>query len=116
MPFVSDRRLCLTLDDVVVEADDPRSAFLLVGKGGTLDDVTARKYGLSSAILAPSAPASRITTGADASNIQSLDGAETEQVASKSDGQSLDGAETKAVVEFEDKAVKPDSKKAGRRK
>lgn len=67
MPFVSDRRLWITSDGDVVEETDHRAAFLLVGVGGALDDVTARKYGLiqSSAQLASSAPVPE-DAGADA--------------------------------------------------
>jgi hypothetical protein len=45
--FRSDRRLYLTADrSQVVEEGDPRAALLLVCKGGTLDEKTAKQYGL----------------------------------------------------------------------
>lgn len=46
MSFISEKRLYRTADDRVVEEGDPAAAFLLVGEGGTLDDETARRYGL----------------------------------------------------------------------
>lgn len=69
--FISDRRFYLSNDHSrVVEESDPDAAFLLVGAGGTLDDATARKYGLTSAPLVasalPAAPASESSPEAGA--------------------------------------------------
>jgi hypothetical protein len=44
--MISDRRWCLTKNDELVPAGHAQSHRLLVCEGGTLDDETARKYGL----------------------------------------------------------------------
>lgn len=44
--YVSDRRLYLTKDGAVVEANDPAKLTLLVSEGGTLTEAQARQYGL----------------------------------------------------------------------
>lgn len=47
MTWISDRRIYLTADDRVVEEGDPAATTLLVGVGGQLSDVDAKRYGLS---------------------------------------------------------------------
>ena len=44
--MISDRRLFLTATGEVVEDGDPDAATLLVGKGCTVDNDTARRLGL----------------------------------------------------------------------
>lgn len=45
--WIADRRLCLTSDkSEVVEANDSRAAYLLVGEGGEVLASEAEKYGL----------------------------------------------------------------------
>lgn len=54
MPYLADRRLCLTADkSTIVEESDARAAFLLAGEGGMVSDTDAERYGLTHLVPAP---------------------------------------------------------------
>ena len=44
--YVSPERICRTADGELVSEDDPRAAFLVVGRGGSLPRAEAEMYGL----------------------------------------------------------------------
>lgn len=54
--YTADRRLYLTVDDRVVESDDPDARWLLVAEGGELSDQVATRYGLIGGEAAESKP------------------------------------------------------------
>jgi hypothetical protein len=68
--FVSKRRLYVSADDEVVEANDPRAIRLLVGAGASIPNAVAEAYGLVSVtpeqVAGTSDAAARTTTDAEA--------------------------------------------------
>ena len=58
MPYVHDGPPLYLADDqaTIVDAGDPRAAFLLVATGGTLPDDVAKQHGLPRAADAKAAP------------------------------------------------------------
>src|SRR5262245_57370864 len=95
--FISDRRIYLNADrSRVVEEDNPEATFLLVAKGGSLDDATAEQYGLLNLprpLLASSASEAAVSE-ADATNLQD-------------EAKAIDAAENKAVEPAENKQIFP---------
>ena len=112
--FVSDRRLYLNSDKSrIVEEDSPEATFLLVGKGGALDDSTAQQYGLiglPQPLLASSAPDGP-PSGADVTSTE----AETKALELPHD-QAETLPEHKAVEPSENKQIFPAANNRTRRK
>ena len=92
--FISAARLCLTADNQLVQADDPRAVRLLVGEGGSLPLDVAERYGLvvreQDAVITTAAPqfappidpdAERIAAEAAAAEAVAAEAAAAEAVA-----------------------------------
>jgi hypothetical protein len=109
MAFISDRRLYLnSARSRVVEESDPGAAFLLVGAGGSLDDATARKYGLikDASLTAASAPLASSASGDHSSG--------ADPTSAEEKAESL--PEHKAVEPGENKAIFPAANPRAKRK
>jgi hypothetical protein len=101
--FISHRRLYLNSDrSRVVEESDPDAAFLLIGAGGSLDDATARQYGL---IKDAPLTASSVLLAAPAPDAESGAGAITSEEKAEEKAEALPAH--KAVESRENKAIFP---------
>lgn len=94
--FISDRRIFVTADRTrIVDESDPEATFLLVAKGGSLDDATAAQYGLTEL------PSAKLALSASGSSLPEADGASSDEMKAEN------LAENKAVEPGENKQIFP---------